>query len=120
MTRRYGMALLAIVCFGLAQSAQADVVADWNQIAVTATAAPPPVQARALAIVHAAIFDAVNSIEHRYKPYAVDLHAPSGASGEAAAAAAAHGILVRLDPAQQPAIDAALACLACEASRWPR
>jgi hypothetical protein len=109
MIRRYGMALLAFVCFGFAESAQADVVADWHQIAISATAGPPPVEARALAIVHAAIFDAVNSIEHRYKPYAVDMRAPSGASGEAAAAAAAHGILVRLNPAQQPAIDAALA-----------
>ena len=109
MIRRYGMALLAFVCFGFAESAQADVVADWNQIAISATAGPPPVEARALAIVHAAIFDAVNSIEHRYKPYAVDMRATSGASGEAAAAAAAHGILVRLNPAQQPAIDAALA-----------
>lgn len=107
MTRHCGAALLAILFLGLAQPAQADIIADWNQIAVAAITAPPPVQARALAMVHAGIFDAVNSVERRYKPYAVDLRAPSGASAEAAAAA--HGILVRLNPAQQPAIDAALA-----------
>ncbi len=101
--------MLAIFWLGLAQAAEADVVVDWNQIAVAGTSAGPPVQARALAMVHAAIFDAVNSVELRYKPYAVDLRAPSGAAAEAAAAAAAHGILVRLDPTRQPAIDAALA-----------
>ena len=109
MIRRPLPALIAVLCLGLAQPVRADVVTDWNKTAVTVTAGPPPVQARALAIVHAAIFDAVNSIEHRYKPYAVDLGAQPDASSDAAAAAAAHDILVGLDPAQEFAIDTALA-----------
>lgn len=43
-------------------------------------------QFRALAITHAAIFDAVNASDRRYTPYAVDIKAPGGTSIEAAAA----------------------------------
>ena len=71
---------------------------------------PPsaPQQNRGLAIVHAAIFDAVNAIDRRYTPYAVDVKAPAGASIAAAAAAAGHGALIRLYPAQKAVFDAAL------------
>jgi hypothetical protein len=92
-------------------TASADVVTDWNQTALHATDVAgfgPPPQTRAMAMVHAAIYDAVNAIDRRHAVYVVDVKAPSGASQEAAAAAAAHGILVRLFPAQQPALDAAL------------
>ena len=85
---------------------------DWNAIAQTATqvaSAPPPQQFRALAIVHGAIFDAVNAIDRRYTPYAVDIKAPAGSSEAAAAAAAAgHGVLTSLYPAQKATFDAAL------------
>jgi hypothetical protein len=90
---------------------RADVVTDWNQTAIRATeiaGAPVPVQTRAIAIVHAAVFDAVNAIERRYSVYAIDASAPTGASAEAAAAAAAHGILERLYPQQKAITDAAL------------
>jgi hypothetical protein len=53
-----------------------------------------------LAIVHAAMFDAVNSISGEFHPYAFEFNAPKGASPEAAAAAAAHLALVRLYPPQ--------------------
>lgn len=89
---------------------RADVVTDWNVIALNATAIPPNsiLQSRILAIVHGAMYDAVNAIERKGLPYAVDLKAPEGASVEAAVAAAAHGALVRLAPAQRPMLDAAL------------
>lgn len=92
--------------------AQADVVTDWNQTALRATEIarmPPPVQARVMAMVHAAIYDAVNAIDKRHVVYAVTISAPPGASMDAAAVAAAHGILVRLFPLQQAITDAALA-----------
>jgi hypothetical protein len=92
-------------------SVPADVVTDWNQTAVKATEVaglPPPPQSRALAIVHAAIYDAVNSIERRHTVYAIDVKAPTGASIEASVAAAGHGILTRLFPGQQATHDAAL------------
>ena len=53
--------------------------------------------------------DAVNAIERKYAGYAVEVAAAPGASAEAAAAAAAHGILERLFPQQKATIDAALA-----------
>ena len=105
-------------CFGVAvvlavaSVARADVVTDWNQTAIRSTeiaGAPVPVQTRVMAIVHAAIFDAVNAIERKYAVYAVNVSAPAGASAEAAAAAAAHGVLEWLYPQQKAIIDAALA-----------
>jgi hypothetical protein len=95
-----------------AHEARADAVTDWNQTAVRATeiaGAPVPVQTRAMSIVHAAVFDAVNAIERKYTVYAIDVKPASGASSEAAAAAAAHGILERLFPPQKAISDAALA-----------
>jgi hypothetical protein len=87
----------------------ADVVTDWNITALNATAVPPNsiLQSRVMAIVHGAIYDTVRAIE-KEPAYAVDLKAPAGTSVEAAVAAAAHGTLLRLAPAQRPALDAAL------------
>ena len=108
---------LAAFCLGAAAAltvavgARADVITDWNQIAIRATEianAPVPVQTRAMSIVHAAMFDAANGVARKYTPYAVDLRVPN-ASGEAAAAAAAHGILTRLYPQQKAIVDSALA-----------
>jgi hypothetical protein len=102
----------ASIILGAACGARADVVTDWNQTAVRATeiaGAPVPAQTRMMAMVHAAIFDAVNAIEGRYASYAVEVAVPHSASPEAAATAAAHGILERLFPAQKAMIDAALA-----------
>ena len=48
-------------------------------------------------MVHAAMFDAVNSIERRYRPYLVQLPADPATSKEAAAAAAAATILSTVD-----------------------
>jgi hypothetical protein len=93
-------------------AARADAVTDWNQIAVRTTeiaGAPVPVQTRAVSLVHAAIFDAVNAIDLKYTPYAVDVRAEPQASADAAAVAAAHDILVRLYPPQKAITDAALA-----------
>src|SRR5690348_7123385 len=91
----------------------ADMVLAWNEVAVEATRVArlsPNAQTRALAMVHGAVFDAVNGIERGYAPYLVQRHAPSWASEEAAAAVAAHDVLVSLMPAtQQASLDAALA-----------
>jgi hypothetical protein len=89
----------------------ANVVVDWNAIAMDAPApagGSPPL-ARNLGYVHAAIYDAVNGVDRRHAPYMVTASAPDGASAEAAAAAAAHGVLVRLYPTQKATLDAALA-----------
>jgi hypothetical protein len=57
---------------------------------------------------NAAIYDAVNAIEGTHKPYLVRLGASHFASQEAAAATAAHEVLVKLYPSFQATLDAQL------------
>jgi PAP2 superfamily/Bacterial Ig-like domain len=87
-----------------------DVITDWNATtlrAIQTSKTAPPVAAYNLALVHGAIFDAVNSIEHKYTAYQVaDAIAPANASQEAAAAAAAHKILIALYPSLTSTFDA--------------
>jgi hypothetical protein len=88
---------------------RADAVTDWNAIAVQAlaTAAPPrpgPVVFLDLAIVQAAVHDAVQAIDGRFEPYQVDIPGASG-SAEAAAAKAAHDVLVNILPGQAASLD---------------
>src|SRR4029077_17288900 len=89
---------------------QPDQVIQWNrtllQILQTPGAQPATIHpTRSMAIVHLAIYDAVNAIVGGHAPYLV-LHAPRTASPEAAAAAAAHTTLLSLFPSQQSVIDA--------------
>ena len=94
----------------LAGSAHADVVTDWNQIMSRMIFSPPAtsnlVTSRVAAIMHAAVFDAVNGIERRYSPIHVNPAAPRGASRRAAAIQAAYATLVVLYPSQKDALDA--------------
>ena len=90
----------------------ADVVTDWNQSAgacVLEAKIYPFAGTRVMAIVHTAMFDAINSIEGRYTPYKFKVSAPTGSSPEAAGVAAAHAALVQLFPEQKSALDAAYA-----------
>ncbi len=86
-------------------------VIDWNRVLLaivnTPGAQPATIQpTRSFAILHAAIYDAVNSIDRAHEPYLISVGAPRSASETAAAAAAAHAALVGLYPAQQSALDA--------------
>ena len=69
---RFGLAL-AVCATVLTTTARAeDPIAAWNEISETAVKTathPPPVAALDFAIVHLAIYDAVNSIERRHEPY---------------------------------------------------
>lgn len=90
---------------------QADMVTDWNEHveqAIKAVALNPGLQGRVEAIVHVAIYDAVNGIAHKYEPYFVTERSPGGASEEAAAAQAAYTTLKSLFPAQTATFDAQL------------
>jgi hypothetical protein len=109
--RMLGLSLL-IALLSLSGPAAADMVTDWNEIAVaTATAGKHGASeaSRTTALVHAAIFDAVNAVEPRYQPYKIRATSPAGASAEAAAASAAHTVLVRLYPDQKSTLDRQLA-----------
>jgi hypothetical protein len=85
---------------GWSNAASADAVTDWHEIAMntlcSGPATPPrsgPVGLLDMAIVQAAVYDAVQAIGGKYKPYHVTIPGASG-SPEAAAAKAAHDVLV--------------------------
>jgi hypothetical protein len=87
----------------LAPPAGGDAVTVWNANAgVAATAAclaplnNPLHESRIYAMMHVAIHDAVNAIDRRSRPYALDAQAEAGASPDAAVAAAARDVLVAL------------------------
>ncbi len=97
----------------VAAAEQPNPVLDWNINAVNAIGnapgatpptppglgQPPPIAVIHLAMVHGAIYDAVNAIDGGHEPYNDDVpSAPSGASKAAAVATAAHDVLLALPP----------------------
>jgi hypothetical protein len=93
-------------------AARADVVLDWNQAAletIRRTSTPPPAAARALAMVHVAMYDAVNSIEHTHRPFRAYTPESFSTSREAAAAQAAFRVLSSLYPSERDVLERTLA-----------
>lgn len=89
-----------------------DVVLRWNEAALQvfrAEKVPPPKVARTLAMVHIAMYDAVNTIHRTHTSYLLELEPIPGASAEAAAASAAHRVLVALYPGHKENLDRLLA-----------
>src|ERR1700751_6276839 len=94
----------AWLAIGVPMLASANVITDWDEKAVAVVMPAGAVGVsqqvytaqRIMGMVHAAMFDAVNSIERRYQPYLVQLQADPGTSTEAAAAAAAAAILATI------------------------
>jgi hypothetical protein len=87
----------------------AAVALRWNQLLQTTLPQPGnPLTPRFYAMMHIAMFDAVNAIERDFEPYRVRLRPGLGGSSEAAAAQAAHDVLVALNPAAAAAYDEAL------------
>jgi hypothetical protein len=87
------------------------MVLRWNAIAlqtIRLEKATPPVAARSLAIMHLAVYDSVMAVAQTHEPYLVNITAAPGTSPEAAAAAAAHQVLVALHPKQREYLDAML------------
>jgi hypothetical protein len=87
----------------------ADPVLDWNQVLIDtirndSTLPGPTWGSRNMAMVHAAIFDAMNSVARAYQPYLVDVVAEPGTNADAAAVQAAYRVLVELYPGQQAAL----------------
>jgi hypothetical protein len=95
-------------------SSSPQVIIDWNNQVFTACASetvPLPQQrcSRALSMVHLAQHDAVNSVEPYYRRYAYHGRVNHAASPVAAAAYAAHDVLVDRFPSQAASFDALLA-----------
>ena len=63
------------------------------------------------AILHASIYDAVNSITRRHQPYKISLNVAKGASEDAAAISAGHEALVNLYEDFRPELDSIQAAL---------
>jgi hypothetical protein len=127
-----GLFTLALLCAGLsipvtgvAVTNKDDVLAasstepvnpviEWNRtllkIVRTAGAQPPTIHStRNFAILHVAIFDAVNNIDRTFKPYAIPLsYVSRRASAQAAADEAAHDVLISLYPAFAASLDSEL------------
>jgi hypothetical protein len=86
----------AWLAIGFSKPAGANVITDWDEKAVAVVMPAGAVGVsqhvytaqRMMGMVHAAMFDSVNSIERRYQPYLVQLPADPTTSKEAAAAAA--------------------------------
>ena len=123
--RRTAMAIcliaasLLIPATSVAAAEPTDMVLEWNTNAINtignaATASPPglgqppPLAPIHLAMVHGAIYDAVNAIVDTHEPYLGGLNASSSASQAAAAAAAGYRVLLGITPATAPTVKTSL------------
>jgi hypothetical protein len=90
-----------MILTGLGGPVSADVITDWNEKAVafvTKHRMLPPQAERVVASVQVVMFDAVNSVERRYRPYRLAVTTAKETSQEAAAAVAAGMVLASLHP----------------------
>src|SRR5262245_36694272 len=111
MSRSIPVAMIgAWVAVGAPVSALANVITDWDAKAVAVVTPMPPYTAqRVMGMVHIAMFDAVNSIERRYRPYLLQLPADPTTSKDAAAASAAAAVLATIDSKTADEMKGALA-----------
>jgi hypothetical protein len=117
--------MLTLSAMLAAAPAYANVITDWDATGVAliqgnAPAPPPrvggaPGGMRIIALMHIAMFDAVNSIEARYQPFNGGPKPKVDASLDAAAASAAAMVLAKLDPESaskiRDALDKSLAAI---------
>jgi hypothetical protein len=96
----------------LGSASASNAVSDWHvnmeSAVVVAGKKSPTVAFVYFAYADVAMYDAVNSIDRRFEPFAVHVQAPAGASEDAAASVAAHDVLVHYLPLQQATLDAEL------------
>jgi hypothetical protein len=120
------LAAAGVFVIGAVPAARADppagaadpaVVNTWNAIAMTTITGPAPTGAGKanaeaflwLGYVHAAVYNAVNGITREFELYESNATGPKGASPQAAAAAAAHGVLMEYFGTDDVANSAAIA-----------
>jgi hypothetical protein len=91
-------------------SSSSAVVLKWNQLLQSTLPQPGnPLTPRFYSMMHIAMFDAINAIERDFEPYRVRLRPGLGGSTKAAAAQAAHDVLVALNSSAVQVYDEALA-----------
>jgi hypothetical protein len=112
MTAAVVLLASAFALSALVVPASADAISDWaaraNAIASEQRESPRS-RARTLAIVNVAMFEAINAVERGDTPHKLNISADRNTSIEAAAAAAAHDVLVALYPDRAPDLSPALA-----------
>ncbi len=109
---------LALAVPGRAQDAETvhaaaisrgNAVTHWNTVAIDAfkptQGTNPMGQSRSLAMLHAAMHDALNAIDRRFEAYTPGLADAHGASVDAAVATAAHDVLVAQVPEQSAMVE---------------
>ncbi len=92
---------LAIVGMLANLPVRANAVLEWNALmmqAIRASNTAPTLSTRNLAILHLALYDAVNALHGGYQPYRLQPTAPAGASAFAAVAAAGREVMHALYP----------------------
>jgi hypothetical protein len=97
-------AWLAASLLALTSPAFADVVLDWNEAgakAIVAERIGPPEGARIMAMMHVAMYNAINAVQRRYGSYRFEARAKGESSAEAAGAAAARMVLEQMIPQQK-------------------
>jgi len=117
-----GLSVLALIgvvgvapATAVAAAEPGNMVLVWNEHAVNVISQPatattpglgqgPPLSALHVAMVHGAIYDAVNAIDRGHDPYLEGLSAPLTASQAAAVAQAAHDVLYGITPAGNTAV----------------
>jgi hypothetical protein len=105
------LALLAATPICINLPAAANVIDDWNERTVafvTEARLAPPDAERVMAMVHVAMFDAVNAIQKRYRPYLVQPAGAATASQDVAATVAAGKVLLGMHPEAQAKFNADL------------
>lgn len=96
--RVVGVALLLLAGSAVLEAKE---VAEWNMAAIDmikADGISNHLGNRTMAMLHVAMFDAVNGIEDQYDPFLVDFRMPRALPAEVAAASAAFEILTSLYP----------------------
>ena len=94
----------ALTMVSAASVTRADIVTDWNDAALQAireNRTTPPSASRALAMLHLAMYEAINGLERTHEPYRIR-YVPESASKQAAASAAARKVLSSLFPTNTP------------------
>ena len=99
------LALVTVLAWAATSIASANVVTDWDEIGVKTVqpiglppATNPGLLFRAMAMMHIAMFNAVDAIEPRYQSYKVQTKALPDTSEEAAAASAAANVIAGIVP----------------------
>src|SRR6476660_8719876 len=100
MSRFFRPVLGLVVLLALHRPAAADVISDWNEKVISFAIAQGwgLAELRVMAMTDLAMFDAVNAVERRYRPYLMDFVVKGPTSKEAAAASAAAGVIAGVDP----------------------